>query len=330
MRLVNVAETRESAAEQWIADGSAGPAPSTAATVEVDLEALQEAYSPRDDPCDEHHARVLAESSEQLPPICIHRQTMRVIDGSHRVMAARIRGRKTIRARYFDGSEEEAYLEAVRANVNHGKPLSLAERERAAARILQTSPNWSDRAVASMCGLSPKTVGAIRRRAGEEIPHSDTRIGLDGRYRRASTDEGRGQAAELLRADLTVSLREIARRTGLSVGTVRDVRDKVQRGASPFARSWALRPAAPSTDQPDPAALLDGLLADAALTSAAGGRAILRWLMEHFVSPEQWEPLVAAIPVSRVYAIADFARSCASSWLAFAQALERQPRAAVQ
>ncbi|HEY5990403.1 MAG TPA: hypothetical protein VIV12_29045, partial [Streptosporangiaceae bacterium] len=49
------------------------------------------------------HVRALAESDEPLPPILVQRTTMRVIDGVHRVLAARMRGQDQIDARLFDG-----------------------------------------------------------------------------------------------------------------------------------------------------------------------------------------------------------------------------------
>jgi hypothetical protein len=43
----------------------------------------------------------------------------------------------------------------------HGLPLTLADRLAAAARIVTACPYWSDRAVAAVAGLSPKTVTAV-------------------------------------------------------------------------------------------------------------------------------------------------------------------------
>jgi ParB-like chromosome segregation protein Spo0J len=51
---------------------------------------------------------------------------MRVIDGIHRVEAAKLRGAKEIEARLFDGDESASYVLAVQANVTHGLPLSRA------------------------------------------------------------------------------------------------------------------------------------------------------------------------------------------------------------
>jgi len=105
---------------------------------------------------DLEHARTLAEvTKEALPPIVVHADTMTVIDGRHRVLAAQFRGEGSIRAKLFHGSTSEAFLLAVQSNTTHGKPLSLAERLIAASHILELQPDLSDRAIAGICGLSP-------------------------------------------------------------------------------------------------------------------------------------------------------------------------------
>jgi len=44
------------------------------------------------------HIRMLAESGTDLPPILVHRPTMRVIDGMHRLRATTLRGERELRA----------------------------------------------------------------------------------------------------------------------------------------------------------------------------------------------------------------------------------------
>ncbi|MFE3193073.1 ParB N-terminal domain-containing protein [Nocardia sp. NPDC059240] len=107
---------------------------------------------------------MLTESSTPLPAIIVHRRTMRVVDGAHRLAAAKELGHETIAVRFFDGSENEAFVLAVHANIAHGLPLSLAERKAAARRLVLSHPQWSDRLIADVAGLSHKTVSAERRR----------------------------------------------------------------------------------------------------------------------------------------------------------------------
>src|SRR5260370_41261090 len=74
----------------------------------VPLSSLVPADSPRLEGLDPGHAEALAEVDDELPPILVQRSTMRVIDGMHRLDAARIRGQEEIRVQFFDCCEDEA------------------------------------------------------------------------------------------------------------------------------------------------------------------------------------------------------------------------------
>ncbi|MFC3965299.1 ParB/RepB/Spo0J family partition protein [Nocardia jiangsuensis] len=179
------------------------------------------------------HVRVLAECSMQLPPIIVHRPTMRLIDGAHRLEAARLRRCDRVAVRYFDGSAADAFALAVQANVAHGLPLTLAERKAASARLMVSHPNWSDRLIAKTTGLSHHTVAKQRKRATGQGAQLHRRIGIDGRQRSAGTAEGREAAARIIRENPNASLRQISRLTDVSPGTVRDVRARIERGEDP-------------------------------------------------------------------------------------------------
>jgi hypothetical protein len=139
----------------------------------VPISALVVDGSPRSAGADSGHIRLLAELSGTLPPITVHRPTMRVIDGMHRVRAAMLNGRSEIEARLLDCDENVAFVLAVKANVTHGLPLSQADRAAAAERIILDNPQWSDRAVAAAAGLSDKTVSRIRASSSAERPQSE-------------------------------------------------------------------------------------------------------------------------------------------------------------
>jgi ParB-like chromosome segregation protein Spo0J len=263
--------------------------------VAVALSALSFGKSPRLVPEDLDHARVLAEV-DHLPPIMVHAETMMVIDGRHRVLAARLRGENSIRARLFQGTEDEAFLLGVRANTTHGKPLSLAERLQAVSQILSTKPDLSDRAIAGICGLSPHTV-ANRRRAG---PTSDVaqRVGTDGRTRPLNTTTGRRQAAALMLAFPDDSNRKIAREVGLSEATVRDVRLEIKRAAG-ISTETSDNPVVncldgkPRPDEPIPRKIATSLarLADCAQCAS--------WLVAHSISGTSRADLLHDISLSK-------------------------------
>lgn len=97
--------------------------PDRAAQVEmVPVNELSPGDSPRIHGEDVAHARDLAEVQDSLPPIVVHRATMRVVDGMHRLCAAKIRGDREVAVEYVDGTTEDAFLRAVHDNVVHGRP----------------------------------------------------------------------------------------------------------------------------------------------------------------------------------------------------------------
>ncbi|MEU5431446.1 ParB N-terminal domain-containing protein [Streptomyces olivoreticuli] len=291
---------------------------------------------------------MLAESDAELPPIVVHRPTMRVIDGMHRLRAAALRGDTEIEARLYDGTAEDAFVFAVRLNTRHGLPLSAQERSRAAARIMTTHPQWSDRRIALVAGLSSKTVGAIRRRGAGELPQPLTRVGHDGRVRPVNGAAGRRRAAEVLAEKPGASLREVAGLAGVSPGTVRDVRDRLRRGDDPVPAGrresgarratgsppgWggvprnAVRQDVPRRSlQRDYESILRTLRKDPSLRFTEAGRNVLRLLDTRALFVEEQEGLISGLPGHCMPMLSDAARECANAWIEFAKRLDRLER----
>ncbi|MET7641784.1 ParB N-terminal domain-containing protein [Streptomyces sp. NPDC005438] len=276
---------------------------------------LTASYSPRAEEKDSEYARKLAALSVPLPPIVVHRKTMKVIDGFHRLTAARLTGAHSISVRFFEGTEEDASLLAVALNTTHGRPLSLAERTVAAERILTRHPQWSDRAVATVAGLSPSKVSDVRANARQETADpSESRVGRDGRVRPLNTAQGRLRASELLRANPQTPLRQIASMAGISAATVADVRDRMRRGAPPVpprqqergakkTRKKTTSPgaapprtAAPATPSPELAPLSQVLRKDPSLRFNDAGRTMLRMVEACTVVERERQQIMACMP----------------------------------
>ncbi|WP_035841446.1 ParB/RepB/Spo0J family partition protein [Kitasatospora azatica] len=317
----------------------------------VPIARLRTADSPRAAAEDPGHLRSLAVAESALPPIVVHRPSMRIIDGTHRVRAALLRGRTEIEVRYFDGTEADAFVLAVESNIGHGLPLSQAERSAAAERILASHPHWADRAIASVAGLSAHTVAALRRAQQSEQARPAARLGRDGRLRPVSTAQGRREAGRLLTEAPDTSLREIAKRTGLAPATVRDVRDRLLRGEDPVpaprtpAAAAAVVPvagAAPAAGSvpapaavPGPAAATGAgvspaaaanpadqyrrLARDPALHQHETGRQLLRLLSIAALPAADWDTLAEAVPPHHAAAVAELAAAAAEAWRAFAE-----------
>ncbi|WP_199757610.1 ParB/RepB/Spo0J family partition protein [Micromonospora sp. Llam0] len=280
------------------------------------------------------HVRLLAESEQPFPPILVHRRTMQVIDGMHRLRATQLRGESTVEVTFSDCDPGEAFLVAVRSNIKHGLPLTKADREAAAVRIVGSHPQLSDRMIGSAVGLAPVTVAAIRQRSSpaDEV-ETTSRIGRDGRVRPLNSAAARVNASRMLAAMPDASLRDIAQATGLSPGTVRDVRERVQRGDDPvperqrFPRSRSRGKhrndlvSVPTRDLND---LLRSLRHDPSLRYSEPGRALLKWLFAHSAGLKGGDKLAAAVPSHALYTLAELAKAYAGEWLGFAARLEQQ------
>jgi ParB-like nuclease family protein len=286
------------------------------------------------------HARTLAELEADLPPILVHRRTMRVIDGMHRIRAAILRGHDEVLVEFYDGDDDDAFILAVKANVTHGLPLSTTDRTAAAGRILAIRPQWSDRKIAAVSGLAASTVGAIRRRSTDASAQSNatTRVGRDGKVRPLNAASGRLLASELIKRSPDGPIREIAAAAGVSPSTALDVRTRLRRGDDPVPagrRSAPARPAGvakpiaagaerPAANPPmaDRESVLQNLRRDPSLCFNDAGRALLRWLDSHSAGLEQWMNHLDTVPPHCSSAIAELARLNGQAWQELAEHLD--------
>ncbi|MEU2060935.1 ParB/RepB/Spo0J family partition protein [Streptomyces sp. NPDC013455] len=303
----------------------------------VPIASLVAADSPRLGGTSRDHVKVLAQGD--IEPILVHRETRRVVDGMHRLQAATLRGEELIAVRYLDGPASEIFLHSVAANVLHGLPLTLADRKAAAERILASHPHLSDRAIARITRLSPKTVGAVRRASSEELPHSKVRVGADGRSRPLDAARRRETARAFLAENPDATLQDIADSAGVSVSTACEIRQRVRRGGQDLVppRRGAVREAGAGrrTGTTGPAegtrgtpharaqSVIETLAKDPSLRFTQSGRALLRWLNERAPDLEAGRRLMAAVPPHCAVAVADLAHSYARQWQHFASALDR-------
>jgi hypothetical protein len=302
---------------------------------------------------DAGHVRLLADAagSIELPPILVQKCGARIIDGMHRVEVAKLRGEFTITARVVDCTDEEALVLAVKSNTLHGLPLTRADRISSAKRILVTNPDWSDRKVAVITGLSAKSIASLRNNSIGDIQFHGKRLGRDGKRRPVVAAEGRRRAAEYIQEHPEASLREVARETDVSLGTVHDVREKIRRGMYPeprrgeepavrdSARGVAAAPLPAATSIHGRArvetvqqlawpAISGKLTGDPALRYTDGGRAFLRWMAQHAMQADEWREFADAIPQRWVKDVWQLAASMSEEWRQFADQLRYRQEAA--
>ena len=295
----------------------------------MELADLQAGLSPREREVDPSHVAALAELGGDWPPILVARCDGTVIDGYHRVAAARSLGLGKVQAVLFDGTADEAFVEAVRRNVEHGLPLTIGERKAAAERLLHEDRNWSDRRIAEVCALSARTVARLRAASGRQANEAERRVCRDGRSRPAQPEATRVRILDAVRANPDASLRAIAQAIGTSPETVRRVRQDFKQSKDKVSASTpaSLVPAetvfarSPSLS----AATSRQWAADRAITSAPDGTQFAEWFGRTDVAAD-WRCYVTSVPLSRVYEIADEARRRAQAWGEFADMVEQRVR----
>lgn len=290
--------------------------------VEIPISSLERGLFQRGSGTDPAHVKLLAEaaSSRELPPILVQKNNSRIVDGMHRLEAAKLRGERTIRARFINCADEDAFILAVKSNTLHGLPLSRADRICGAKRILTWHPEWSDRAVGMAAGLGTRTIASLRRRSDDSIQQSGKRLGRDGKRHPVAGANGRRRAADYLASRPDASLREIAREADVSLGTARDVRARVRRGLEPMTAGQ--QASAPGRSA-DPAAAADAqqpgniaglrnmsrtdrqatwtaisakLINDPSLRYSESGRKFLRWMAMYAMHAGEWKEFMDAVP----------------------------------
>jgi hypothetical protein len=213
-----------------------------------------------------------------------------------------------------------ALIDVVVAERADGDELALDARNRrerrdAAGQLVRQHPEWSDRRIAELCGVSPKTVAQLRDELrGPDEGEPAMRVGRDGRARPVDAAARRALVVAALEERPDASLRAIARSVGVSPETVRSVRQHLGRKAPPrpVVTPMIWRTSAPvETWRPD-----------VAFTSREDSAATASFFERTDVCDSDLERHVHAIPLSRVYEVADEARRRAAFWTRLAQCAE--------
>ncbi len=119
-----------------------------------------------------------------MPPITAYSDDVHVwvTDGNHRIFGKKVNGSTEIECDVQKGSFEDALLASVKANRSHGLRRTNEDKRKAVLTLLEGWPTWSDRQISDVVGVSPSTVGAVRKK-NPEVSKLDTskRKGLDGK-----------------------------------------------------------------------------------------------------------------------------------------------------
>jgi hypothetical protein len=160
---------------------------------EIDLSANTESRPQNTEVVDEY---VQAwERKVQFPAVIVYQEGDKyyLADGFHRVTAAIKAGLTEIQADVFHGGRLEALEKSLGCNQIHGQRRTTSDKAYAVMKAFREFSDRSDRAIATMCGVSPNFVGKCRNAIPKKTTvledssndaESNKRMGLDGKKRR--------------------------------------------------------------------------------------------------------------------------------------------------
>ena len=93
---------------------------------------------------------------DDLPPIIVQKGTGVLIDGWHRVEAAKQLDLDDILAEDIDVADDDLFAEAVRRNLGHGLALTKAERNNAIVKLYRDG--YTQEAIGEMFGLTKSMI----------------------------------------------------------------------------------------------------------------------------------------------------------------------------
>lgn len=105
-------------------------------------------------------------------------------DGFHRYHAHKRAEVTDIAATIHNGLKDDALVFALGANRANGLRRTNEDKRKCVSIALERWPEWSDRRIAEVCGVSATTVGSARPQLSN-LDSSNERTGKDGKKRRA-------------------------------------------------------------------------------------------------------------------------------------------------
>ena len=104
--------------------------------------------------------------------------------GFHRAEVYRLEEVAEVEVELREGGKEEAKLNALGSNKNHGLRRSNADKRRAVETALSMRPKWSDRKIADHCGVHHQMVADARSQLDDSSSSQPQQAGRPGRHAR--------------------------------------------------------------------------------------------------------------------------------------------------
>ena len=137
---------------------------------------------------DDYRQVMAAEGWGSFPPIAVAEINGEhyVVDGHHRLAAAKLAQLEEVPCEVVAQEEEYALIGAFVRNSKQGLRFSRADKEHAVVVFLNTFGDRSDRWIADQLGVGHATVSRYRAKmqkpaVSNETPEPETRVGIDGK-----------------------------------------------------------------------------------------------------------------------------------------------------
>lgn len=176
------------------------------------------------------------QADDEFPPVVVFDDdhVLWVVDGFHRVEAAKRAELKRMLCELHKGDFQDAVWYSLGANKQHGLPRTNEDKRAAVLKALQDELHGrqSSRAIALHVGVHPSTVDKIRAEVtagvrqlhdvpGDPVTHDlpETRVGLDGKTRRVkvrSEEAETADAADVAEAEPKPTLKAVPRLKSLT------------------------------------------------------------------------------------------------------------------
>jgi len=125
-------------------------------------------------------------AGDTFPPLVAYGTKKKAIvsEGFHRAEVYRLEEVAEVDVELREGGKEEAKLNALGSNKNHGLRRSNADKRRAVETALSMRPKWSDRKIADHCGVHHQMVADARSQLDDSSSSQpQQREGKDGKVR---------------------------------------------------------------------------------------------------------------------------------------------------
>ncbi|MCL0102909.1 hypothetical protein M1N93_02980, partial [Dehalococcoidia bacterium] len=147
-------------------------------------------------------------------PVLIQKDSKSLIDGFHRIIAAKEAKKDRILAIELDVSDHEVPLLQILANCRHGVPLSHTERDKAIIRSYVLG-HYTQQEIAEMTGLSQRRISGILKAAKRKLEATGNDISIKtGSNNNIPSIEG--EDAERMKEALLAGYEDADKRTKIS------------------------------------------------------------------------------------------------------------------